>query len=483
MLPARLQSLKSRVRALATPRRLLLVGLVLGAVTFLLVSELSVGPIARGTLRRRSGNCSRTAYIAMTGCCLQSGIGHALMAFNRVVHIAKLRQLVFVYDPAPLSKLGHQIGSIAEPFFNLGKGEVRIEDIPRPYDRVNLTALVHAVDSDNELLSCIDRYLREHPPSCPTPRPLLFDMHRIFVVGGRLASDWNRTASWWRSKYQPRRLPCRGGRRSGAASECHQLVVHIRRGDQTPLEGRRAYGLIEKGLLRHLPDAWYVAAADAAWRAHCARRGTRCSTPPLEIHVATEEPFVDMDGTPSRVHTWLQDRFPQAAVYVHPGGDALQAFNMIAGADVLICSRSDFSRVAAHFLRRASTVLLPPDGAPPALPCRLTRGSLFPFRAYGPMQLNAVNMPPASIYWPVRGVPPEQRGQGDASVKRETPTERPVWRMSHEWLPKDYVWKAGPLNLPGKWDAVLQELQSWNSSVLSSTVHDTVVVDDVCAAA
>eukprot|EP00166_Cyanidium_caldarium_P001955 ctg_2043.g412 len=74
--------------------------------------------------------------------------------------------------------------------------------------------------------------------------------------------------------------------------------------------------------------------------------------------------------------------------------------------------------------------------------------------------------------WPRQRLNPARNANGAPGMAHE-----------HEWLPKDYVWKAGPLNLPSKWDAVLQQLQSWNSTVLSSAVHDTVVVGDVCAAA
>ncbi|KAK4536218.1 hypothetical protein CDCA_CDCA07G2243 [Cyanidium caldarium] len=416
-----------------------------------------------------------SGYIALTGCCARAGLGHTLTAFNRVVHLALLDGYTLAYDPAPLRGLGHGIGDRAEAVLNLGRGEIPIDQIPKPHQRVNVNAAIGSDVSDTTLRAHLRQYLRRHTASPAAASPVLLELHRWFNPGGALAPDWSRTLDWWRAKYAPRPASCR---HHSAPHRRYCIAIHVRRGDQAPGWRRRGQPrYLESGLRRNLPDAWYAAAAEAAWRAHCRRQRSACRSRPWEVHLHTESPLVDMDGAPSRLRLWLAQRFPQASIHLHLDGDALGTLESLTGADVLVGSRSAFSYLAARFTAPTSTVLLPPllpssfaNSAAPALPCGWTRGSWRPYRAYGPLQLVPADEPNGMLFWPHREEP-----------KANTSQQRPAWRRSRKAVPARFAYQFGPLADERRWIRMVHYLLESPRSPLSPTLHDSLHVRDACS--
>lgn len=427
-------------------------------------------------------------YVALMGCCSRAGLGHALAAQNRVVHLAHRLHLRLVCDPLALRGLGHGIGDAAEAFFDFCQQELCLHQVPPDHISIRFTATSLEACDERELLALIQQWRcsLEQQPSLRA-RPLFFQFHEVFNPGGALAPSWTYTAQWWRTLYQ-RRLASRAGIREFAAAAAVTtnqtliLAIHVRRGDQVPRgPNHKPNAYIEAGLRRNLPDAWYVAAAAAAFRAHCQRHGdARCAQRPIHIQVFSESPSVDMDGYPSRLHQWLQDQFPNATVTQHLDASVFDALTAMTAAEVFVGSRSAFSVLVARLSAANSTVLLPPqlpsryiDPNEAPLPCSLEQV---------PWQLRVVGEPPGALYWPVYTLLPLTNATATNNAPATGQTWRkinqPLWRMSRHSIHRNFFTKHWPS--PRNWSYVAGLLRDPSNNVSVQTSFSEVRVLPYC---
>jgi len=413
--------------------------------------------------------CKRSVddYIALTGCCSRAGLGHTISAMNRIVHLAQRLGLRHVYDPEAMRGLGHGIGDKAEAFFNLSLYTTPRTAVPSDHIAIRITASTLKHRDERELLALLQHWRSavERQPTLRT-RALFFQFEAVFSPGGALASSWACTASWWRSVFQHQRAVFMESRRNQNADDFAELsrtvsiALHVRRGDQVPrypMYKPNAY--VEAGLRRNLPDSWYVAAADAAFKAHCHRAGPDfCAPHLLRIRIFSESPLVDMDGYPSRLKQWLYERFPGAKITQHLDMTTIDALIEMTSADIFVGSRSAFSQLVARLMPVHSTVLVPPqfpsnysDPEAAPLPCSLVQA---------PWQLRTVGEPPGALYWPeyvcLRGENSAVPESGRSSPQRISKANRPMWRRSRHAMPRAFFGERWAQ--PRNWSFVVERL-------------------------
>jgi hypothetical protein len=417
-----------------------------------------------------AGICDRQVedYVALVGCCSSAGLGHALAALNRVVHIAQRLHLRFVYDPRSLHGLGHGIGDDADAFFDFRRYEHSLDQVPPDHVAIRFSQASLENVHEHELIKLIQQWRCswERYPSLRS-RPLFFQFDRVFNPGGALAPSWTFTACWWRAAYRrslasKALVPQMTSSGPTSANRTISLAIHVRRGDQVPRHPHfKANAYVEAGLRRNLPDAWYVAAASAAWSAYCQHQhANNCTQHLLHIRIFSESPMVDMDGSVSKLDQWLRLRFPTAIISRHLDTFVFETLTTMATADIFVGSRSALSILAARFASANSTVLIPPqlpsryhDPNEAPLPCSLSDA---------PRQLRVVAEPPGTLYWPAYVAVPVSGASLVNTSHQIVPhlwvkVDRPVWRMSRYPIGRNYFNIHWPP--PRNWSHLQREMR------------------------
>lgn len=417
------------------------------AACLLIVALCALLAAASRTARRRHRVRPAAGYIALSGCCANAGLGHALASFNRVVHLSVRYNLHIAYDPAPLRNIKHGVGDRAERRFALGRDQAPLETLLQlgRAHRVERVRVANATTADDEIVQTIERTLhrrQRQPHQQQQQRPMLFEMHRLFNPGGQLASDWRRTLPWWRAKFRPERN-----------ATAYTVAVHIRRGDQVPGWRQNKLRYYEAGLRRNLPDAWYAAAVRAVLeRRGGAGKGGASKSDRVAVHIYSESSdgrgsYVDMDGAPSDIAELFRRRLRHTigryalGVNLHLDGDALDVFTALAAADVLVASRSDFSALASRF--STGTVV-----SPPRLP---SAHDFISTAAADAEALDADGRPTL----PMRLRTTERRGL----AYRPHPADRGRFQYSRRPLSRAFFYAKGKLHIEENWRAMQREMQ------------------------